>query len=435
MTISKSDNHWFTWPKFLDVVPTSCRPLFNPVIDFVAISGPILDEVVRILPGPIRKHHTEIYLGIFAANTILLESYNNSLAFVTPLSFITQIGLNALLYGRVLIELALMEDTPHKKDPRDHFTSRAAFSDTGIGTSSGSLFYKFALLKIRQPWNNYHTATSIACAAIGISILFSAQSLPIILLRLVTATAVGIFLLAKHKQSVNLKQQREDLQQWVEAAPNPEEQNSRLLAKQEILRYQKAEQFDRCATMDVFERIEHSDKPEYTFLHACGTLEKEFHWPVKSAKHDETGIPLNKISFRNLKLTSLPDQLWELTTIRTLDLEGNLFDYLSCRISELPYLEKVFLADNPMIESLPSTLETLDFVPSIYTENNPKLQISSKMADTEKVYRPSGSRSEGKIVLSVSVKADPDNPNRMVAVSTSPPEKKPVQRDENCVIC
>jgi hypothetical protein len=272
---------------------------------------------------------TEMYLGLFAANTYLFESCaaSSALALATPLFLVSQTVLVALLYGRVVMEVGIMENLPYKERGAEEKTVRSLEEATrdlseDCRNYCHTIYYQYALGKLRAPWNIHHTVLGIATLALTISTFLTVESLPVVVLRLATAAALGIFLLAKSRHTAMLNKRQQALQHWVEAAPDNTERANRFSVQQEIIRYEAAEHHKRYALVD-----------------GNGPL----------AEAGASVADLSKsMSFKNLQLTRLPAQLGQLTTLEHLDLSGNKLTEIPYDIAELPNLKSLCVENNPL---------------------------------------------------------------------------------------
>ena len=74
-------------------------------------------------------------------------------------------------------------------------------------------------------------------------------------------------------------------------------------------------------------------------------------------------------SFRNLKLTRLPDSLWNLTSLTTLDLSGNVLAKLPDSLGNLTSLTTLDLSDN-VLAKLPDSLGNLTSLTTLDLSDN-----------------------------------------------------------------
>jgi Leucine-rich repeat (LRR) protein len=66
---------------------------------------------------------------------------------------------------------------------------------------------------------------------------------------------------------------------------------------------------------------------------------------AKEIKYDKMGNLL-ELDLSEFGLTQLPSELWQLTSLRTLNLGYNRLSYLPPEISQLTYLQQLYLSTN-----------------------------------------------------------------------------------------
>ena len=80
-------------------------------------------------------------------------------------------------------------------------------------------------------------------------------------------------------------------------------------------------------------------------------------------------LELNDLDFGDDKLTSLPAEIGQLTSLTVLDLEGNQLTSLPAEIGQLTSLEKLYL-DGNKLTSVPAEIGQLTSLTELYLQNN-----------------------------------------------------------------
>jgi Leucine-rich repeat (LRR) protein len=344
---------------FFEELPVTWRPAADTFISIMLLGpGNFFDEISPL----IKEYATESYLVTLATNTFILETCLTStsmLAFATPIFLIGQLGLLTLLYGRALIEFSIATHEPLQAKEGGQRIDIARWH------SSGSQYYEKTLSHLRRPWNNFHKGIAMIGLASSVLIPFVAESFTATVMRLAILAPVGAYLLFKFGQHIVSQQRLNELQAWVDAAPTHQEKGNRSLAQKEILRYLQEDEIDPNPFVDP-------------------ALDLNFLGLRLAFKT----ISTYQINFKNLQLTSLPEQLWHLTTLRTLNLEGNQLTELSEKVINLPYLETLNVRYN-QLNTLPPQLAAHPNLTQLQTKGNPRLDMPAQISQQSNIAQDS----------------------------------------------
>jgi hypothetical protein len=333
----------------LQMLPVTWRSAADTCVTIMLLGpGETFDGISPL----VKKYASEVYLAVLFINTSLLEQCLTSssvLAFATPIFLVIQVCSLTLLYARTLIELAIAVNEPILIKEEQKTINLARWH------SSGSQYYEKALSNLRRPWHTFHSNISLILFPSLLAIPFISANLAVTLSRLAWAAPIATYFLFKLGQSIVAQQRLRDLQVWVEAAPT-EEKSSRRVAQKEILRYLQEEFIDPNPFIEPL--------VDLNFLGVRLAFKK---------------IPFYHINFKQLHLTSLPEQLWSLTTLRTLNLEGNHLTELSEKVADLPYLETLNVKYN-QLQTLPAQLATGYNLSKLQTKGNPGFTLPAQLS-------------------------------------------------------
>lgn len=344
--------------------PPEARRLFASFL-CMPIAGPGI--CYRDISLTVQEHATECYLAAFVVHNYFVETaleFNNVLTFAMPIFIVSEMAVLALLYMRAGLEIHLALDTPYPLAKENKYMfeyMEKPLTSKEVTHSPGSNIYKTILSKLRQPWNIYHTGLGVASLAVS-TIIFPPTSYMTILLRLISYTPLAAFLWVKLDQYLILQNQRQQLEAWVKAAKEEEKKN-RIEAQQRILRYLH----------------EINNPPNIALSAGSATLSVQF----------SVTIPFNYgLDLANLQLTSLPDIIWHLPKLQTLNLEGNQLTLLSEKITNLPHLTTLNIRHN-QLKTLPPELATLSKLTILQSTGNSQLTVPSEIASNPSIQQDS----------------------------------------------